>query len=103
MFLTSVILVTLLQFRTCWAQNERLTAPLFTSSQTVTSTFYTDTTLRITKRTPCFVTSGFVSTCGRKRGIEEEPNFLFHENLWSAVARYQEKKNSNIIPSQVTE
>jgi hypothetical protein len=37
-------------------------------------------TRTLTKPTPCFVTSGDVSQCRRKRGIEENPKIVSHHS-----------------------
>ena len=43
-----------------------------------TSFTFVISTTTVTKPTPCFVTSGDVSQCRRKRGLEEKPQIVQH-------------------------
>ena len=46
------------------------------------TTFTLETmTTTLTKPTPCFITSGDVSQCRRKRGLEEKPQIVEFEDL----------------------
>jgi hypothetical protein len=51
--------------------------PLFSGATSFTLELETRT---LTKPTPCFVTSGDVSQCRRKRGIEENPKIVSHHS-----------------------
>ena len=57
--------------------------PLFSTATSFTLEL---TTTTLTKQTPCYVTSGDVSQCRRKRGIQESPQIS--EIAASAVVGY---------------
>lgn len=80
MFLASLLLIALNFWWTRVSGLSNVTA-ILTTSETITSYFYTEKTETVTRQTPCFVTSGTVSLCGRRRGIEEEPEYYFHQDF----------------------
>ena len=47
----------------------------------LTSFTMTVTTATVTKPTTCFITSGEVTQCRRKRGMEEKPIYYDDDNL----------------------
>lgn len=101
--LATILSINLLQSQKCSAQVLGLTAPVLTSSSTITSYSYIEITETFTKHTPCFVTSGPISICGQRRGIEEEPNYYIHR-FWpeEAAHRYQKYRQPDLIyPSKV--
>ncbi|XP_046657548.1 uncharacterized protein LOC124350761 [Daphnia pulicaria] len=77
MFKIAILLVLMGSTSSAFARINLHDGPLFSGATSFTLELETRT---LTKPTPCFVTSGDVSQCRRKRGIEENPKIVSHHS-----------------------